>query len=150
MRVHASQVVLFGLQHLNLPRSGPPVRGHLNAPVSAQVVGRERRWGHHQFLLCSCKDHFSAFRSSQRPHVNDIICGTNDSILVLYDHNGIAQVAQAIEHFDQPFCIVRVEANAGLVQNIGAAHKAAAQTGAQLNALAFSATQSGEARFRER
>ena len=75
-----------------------------------------------------------------------MVCSPNDRVLVLDHHHGIAQVTQTIEHLDEPFGIEGVQANAGLVQNVCAAHQAAAQAGAQLNALAFAATQGGRSR----
>src|SRR6476660_8618947 len=76
-----------------------------------------------------------------RADVEDVVSGP-DGVLVMFDHNHrVAEVAQALEGFEQPRIVPLVQADARFVENI----KHAGQTGADLrgepDALTFAAGQ---------
>ena len=75
--------------------------------------------------------------------VDDVVRGADDGLFVLHDHNGVAEVAKTVEDADEPVGVVGMEADAGLVEDIGAAHQAAAKARAELDALALAPTQGG-------
>ena len=58
---------------------------------------------------------------------------------MFHHYNRIAEVAQLFQHTDEPLCIPAMQTDAWLVKDIKTAHKAAAQAGGQIDALAFSA-----------
>ena len=51
------------------------------------------------------------------------------------DHHSIAHIAQAQQRIQQRLVIARVQADTGLVEDIGHAHQAAAQLAGQADAL---------------
>ena len=58
---------------------------------------------------------------------------------MFHHNNRIAEVAQLFQYTDETLCVTAVQTDAWLVKNVQASHKAAAQTGGQIDALAFSA-----------
>ena len=65
---------------------------------------------------------------------------------MLDNHDGVAQVAQLLEHLDEAVSVARVEAYGGLVEDVHAAHQRAAKRGGQVDALALAAAETvGEA-----
>ncbi len=78
-----------------------------------------------------------------RSDVDDPV-GRADGVLVVFDHDqGVAEVAQRDEGFDQAAVVALVQADAGLVEHVEHAGEAGADLGGQADALGLSAGQGG-------
>jgi hypothetical protein len=82
--------------------------------------------------------------------VDDIV-GGQDRVLVMLDHDhGVAEVAQALQRFEQAGVVALVQADRGLVEHIEHAGEARADLRGEPDALALAAGQrAGIARERE-
>ena len=68
--------------------------------------------------------------------------GGADGVLVVLDHDhGVAEIAQALERFDQPVVVALVQADRGLVEHVEHARQAAADLAGEADALALAAAQ---------
>ena len=76
-------------------------------------------------------------------HVDHIVSGQDRFLVVLDDEDGIAEVAQAAEAFQQAGVVALVQADGGLVEDIEDAGQARADLGGQADALALAAGQGG-------
>ena len=85
----------------------------------------------------SGEDHLAAVRSGHRSHVDDVVRGLHHLLIMLHHDHGVTQIAQLFQHLDQLQRVARVQADAGLVQDVHAAHQAAAERGGQIDALCF-------------
>ena len=79
------------------------------------------------------------------------VVGGADRVLVMLDHDdGVAEVAQALQGFEQARVVALVQADRGLVQHIEHAGQAGADLRGQPDALALAAGQgAGGARQRQ-
>jgi hypothetical protein len=89
----------------------------------------------------AAEDHLAAEAAGHRAHVDDVVRGAHHFLIMLHHDHGIAQVAQLLQHVDQALGIAGVQADAGLVQDVHAAHQAAAQGGGQVDALGLAAAE---------
>ena len=64
-------------------------------------------------------------------------------LVVLHDHHGVAQVAQALQRGDEPLVVALVQPDGGLVQNVEHAHEPGADLGGQPDALGLAAGERG-------
>ena len=72
----------------------------------------------------------------------DHVVGGADRVLVMLDHDHrVAEVAQALERFEQPVVVALVEADAGLVEHVEHARQPAADLAGEADALALAARQ---------
>ena len=141
--VDALEVVLLGVEHHHLPNAGPPVDGNRNAPAAIEVVRSERSGRFEQGREVAGEDDMPTFTACLGTEVHDMVCGADDGFFVLHDDNRVAQVPESSEDFDEPVGVVRVEADAGLIQDIRAAHQAAAEARAELDPLALAPAEGG-------
>ena len=79
------------------------------------------------------------------------VIGGADGVLVVLDHDhGVAEVAQALEGFEQARVVALVQADRGLVEHVEHAGEAGADLRGEPNALALAAGQrAGGARQRQ-
>src|SRR4029078_1237998 len=83
----------------------------------------------------------ATMNARRRADVEDVVGGT-DGVLVVLDHNHrVAEVAQALEGFEQPRIVALVQADAGFVENIKHAGKTGPDLRGEPDALAFAAGQ---------
>ena len=83
---------------------------------------------------------FAAFGA----HVDDVVGVADDVEVVLDDDDGVAEVGEAVEDFEELADVVEVEAGGGLVEEIeGAAGLALAELAGELHALGFAAGERG-------
>ena len=80
-----------------------------------------------------------------RPHLDDVIGGANRVLVVLDDDDGVADVAQALERRDHLDVVLRVQADARLVEHVEHAHQARADLRRQPDALRLAARQRARA-----
>ena len=73
--------------------------------------------------------------------VHQPVSGAHGVLVVFHHQHGIAEVAQALKGLNQPGVITLVQADAGLVEHVKAAHQAAPDLGGQADALGFATGQ---------
>jgi len=137
--------VLLGLIDRQLTDALAPGFRNIDAQVSPEVSCGQGRVGSHEVLQPSGKNHVATFRPRHGTQIEDVVGCADDGFLMLHHDHGVSHIPQPGQDLDQPLRIVGVKSDARLVQYIGAAHEAAAQARAQLNALAFPATEGGAA-----
>ena len=70
----------------------------------------------------------------------DHVVGMADGVLVMLHHDHrVAEIAQALERFQQPVVVALVEADAGLIQHVEHAGQARADLAGEADALALAA-----------
>ena len=74
-----------------------------------------------------------------RTHLDDVIGGADRVLVVLDDDHRVADVAQALERGDHLDVVLRVQADARLVEHVEHAHQAGADLRRQPDALRFAA-----------
>ena len=83
---------------------------------------------------------FAAFGA----HVEDVVGVADDVEVVLDDDDGVAEVGEAVEDFEELADVVEVEAGGGLVEEVeGAAGLALGELAGELHALGFAAGEGG-------
>ena len=60
-----------------------------------------------------------------------MVSGPHDVFVVLNDDNGVAEIAELLEDANEALGVLRVEADARFVKDVGAPDQAAAEAGAQ-------------------
>ena len=63
-------------------------------------------------------DDFSAMNASARPDVYDMVGGEDGFFVMLDDDDGISEVAQMTEAFEESLIIAGMEADGGFVKHI--------------------------------
>ena len=133
--------MLLGVAHGQGVEAGPVVLGNGNAAGAVEVVGRERAGRGKEGIQTAGEHDLTAFTARLGTEVDHVVRRADDGLFVLDDHDGVAEVAESREHADEAVGVVGVKSDARLVQDIGATDKAAAEAGAQLDALAFASTE---------
>ena len=140
--VDVLQVVLAGADHFHGILPAPLLRRDGNLPRARQIVERQRTGAVAQPVGdLALEDHAAAVLAGQRPDVDELVGRLDDVAVVFHHDDGVAQVAQAFEHADQPLRVAFVQADAGLVENVHRAHQVVAQAADQVDALAFAAAE---------
>ena len=73
------------------------------------------------------------------PDVEHVVGGADGVLVVLDDDDGVAEVAQALEGFEQPRVVALVQADRGLVEHVEHAGQPRADLRGEANALALAA-----------
>src|SRR5215472_3641448 len=81
--------------------------------------------------------------SGARSKIDDIVGGLNRIGVVLHDENCIAQVAQRFQNVNKALRVARMKADGRLVEDVEGAHQMRTERCCKLDALRFSAGQSG-------
>ena len=61
---------------------------------------------------------FTTQSSCIRSHVDEVVCGPHDLLVVLHDDHRVAQRLQFFQYVDQTVRIATVQSDAGLVEDI--------------------------------
>ena len=88
-----------------------------------------------EVLDLAFKHDFAAKGTCHRPDVDDVVGGTDDLLVVFHHDDGIADVAQAFQHLDELLGVAGMQADTGLVQDIGGADQTAAQRSREVDTL---------------
>ena len=73
--------------------------------------------------------------------VNNPVCRPNHTGFVLDNDNGVAQVTQVFQDFDQPAGVARVQTDARFVEDIQCVDEPSAQARRQIHAFGFATGQ---------
>jgi len=115
----------------------PPLRD-FDPPAAGEILTGQGL-GSRNSLTAERRTPPAALKAGSRPHVDDMIGGANDVLVVLYDQDGVAQVSELQQCFKQARRVARVQADAGFVQDVQHARQLGPDLGGQPDALAFSA-----------
>ena len=70
-----------------------------------------------------------------------MVSGPHDVFVVFNDDNGVAEIAELLQDANEALGVLRVEADAWFVEDVGTSDQAAAKARAQRDALRFPAAQ---------
>ena len=110
---------------------------------SAQVAAGERCGRGHDLLRRALRDDVAAEAASAGAEIEHIIGMADGFFIVLDDQDGIAQVAEFFQSFNQAVVVALMEADGGLVEDVENAAQARANLRGEANALAFAAGKRG-------
>ena len=102
---------------------------------SSQPITRRR----FDFLRLARGKHQATGGTRAGAHVDDMIGGADDFLVVFHHHHRVAKVAQAGEGADQAGGIGGMEADAGLVEHVDHAGEAGTELGGEADALGLAA-----------
>ena len=106
---------------------------------AVEVGGGERVLGLEHLLERAFGHHLAAMDARAGAEIDDVVGGA-DRVLVMLDHDHrVAEIAQALECFEQPVVVALVEADAGLVEHVEHARQPAADLAGEADALALPA-----------
>src|SRR3954470_679385 len=88
-------------------------------------------------LRRSVSDKFAPILPCSRTNIGYNICGKHHLAIMLDDDNGIAEIAQMLERFNQPVIITLVKPDTWLIENIEHSDKLSADLRCESNALRF-------------
>ena len=110
---------------------------------TGEISARERFGAGHDVGRRALGDDVSAEAAGAGAEVEHIV-GVADGFFVVFDdEDGVAEIAQADEGFDEAGIVALVEADGGFVEHIEDSAKARADLRCEANALAFSAGEGG-------
>ena len=142
--VHALEVVFVGARQFQ-PVGAELARELIRVvQVTIEVGGSQRRVVGVQTFPRGCiagENHFAAQAPRTRSKVHEVVSGPHDVFVVFNDDNGVAEIAELLEDANEAFGVLRVEADARFVKDVGATDQAAAEAGAQRDALRFAAAE---------
>src|SRR5262252_1569249 len=108
---------------------------------SRQVLTRQRSLAREQIVEASLYDDLPAVDTRSRSHLDDVIRGTNRVLVVLDHDDRVADVAEPFERADHLHVVLRVEADARLVEDVEHAHQTRSDLGRQADPLRLAARQ---------
>ena len=127
-----------------------PQRRNGNAQFAVEITRGERVRRIQEMLARAAKKQLAAQFAGARSEVEHVIGGGDGFGIVLDDEDGVSQIAQAFENFDQPVRIARMQADGRLIEHVERADQLRAQRRGQLDALRLAAgKRGGEAIERE-
>jgi len=94
-------------------------------------------------LWLALRDEITAGIARAGSEVDDEIGAADGVFIVLDDEDGVAEIAQAFERAEEALVVARVEADAGLVENVENSAEARADLRGQADALGFTAGERG-------
>ena len=136
------QVVLARAAHgQRLAVALAPLLRHGDRPLAREELPGRRRLALEHVGDRALHDHGAAVHAGTRAHLDDVIGGADGVFVVLDDDHGVADVAQALERRDHLDVVLRVQADARLVEHVEHAHQPRADLRGQPDALRFAAGQ---------
>jgi hypothetical protein len=115
--------------------------GHLDAQHVREVAAGQRIGVVGHLLRRALGHHAAAVHTGARAHVHHVVGGADHVLVVLHHQHAVAQVAQVLQGADEAFVVALVQADAGLVQHVHHALRAAADLAGQADALRLAAAE---------
>src|SRR5262249_13530076 len=116
-----------------------PYFGDGDAAPPREVRAGQRRRRALDLLGRAAGDDAAAVDAGARSHVDDVVGGADDLLVVLDDEDGVPHVAQALQRFEEARVVARVEANRRLVEAVEDAHQRRADLRRQPDGLGLTA-----------
>ena len=124
------------------PACGCPSRlGHRDLHPAAQVSAGDGILIFHDILGSARCHHLAAVLPGPRPDIHNIIRRPHGVLVMLHHQNGVSQIPQMLQRVQQLVVVPLMQADAGLIQNIGNPHQAGTDLGCQPDPLGFPAGQ---------
>ena len=101
------------------------------------------RWSRSKASRGPAKEQLAAVFAGAGPEIENVIGGQHGVGIVLDDEDRVAQIAQALQDFDQPMRVARMQSDRRLVEHVQRAHQMRAERSGQLDALRFAAGERG-------
>ena len=117
-----------------------PLRRRDRALAGEELSGR-RRLAREHVVERALHDDPAAVHAGARPHLDEVVGGANGVLVVLDDDHRVADVAQALERRDHLHVVLRVQADARLVEHVEHAHQPRADLRRQPDPLRLAARQ---------
>ena len=95
-----------------------PDLGHADGAFPGEELSGERLGIRHHFGDRARRDNLPATGPGVRTEIDEIIGGANGVFIVLNDDDGVAEIAQFAEGFEQPLVVALMEADARLIENV--------------------------------
>ncbi len=113
----------------------------LDLAAAGEVIGGQRILARQHVGQRALRDDLAPVDARAGAEIDHVIGGA-DRILVMLDHDHrVAEIAQALQCFQQPVVVALVEADAGLVEDVEHAAQSAADLAGEADALALAAAQ---------
>ena len=141
LHVDVLQVVLFCAPDRKPAGGLPALLRHRDLQLPGQILPRDAAFALFKILRRALGDDLPAVFPGPRADIHDPVGGPHGVLVVLHHDHGIPQVPQVLQGSQQLVVVPLVEADAGLVQDIGDAHQARPDLGRQPDALGFTAGQ---------
>ena len=90
---------------------------HLDLHLAIEVL-RGKRVGAQHLLGGAHEDDLATPTACIRPEVDDVVGSHHHILVVLYDDDGVAYIAERLEGVDEALVVALVETDAGLIQDI--------------------------------
>src|SRR5699024_2130757 len=116
-----------------------PVLGNRDAFLSVQILAREGIVAGPKLVDRSGNDDLSPVFSGSRTDIHNPVAGSDGVLVMLDDDQGIAQIAETHQCFQEPMIIALVQADRGLVQNVQNTDQSGTDLGSQSDSLCLAA-----------
>ena len=110
----------------------------LHTPRSIQVLCSQRI-ALQEFGGGALEDHFTALATGTGPNVDDPDGAAHHVLIMFYDDDGVAQVAQFLEGTDEAFVVALVETDGWLVEDVEHVDELGTDLRGETDALALTA-----------
>ena len=139
--VDAVQVVAGGLQHAQAFAPAPAFGRHRNPPLAGQVLAGEGRGGALDVRRRAGRHHPAAVDTGAGAQIDHVVGAADGALVVFHHHHRVAQIAQALERAQQARVVALMQADRGLVEDVGDADQPGADLAGQADALRLAAGQ---------
>ena len=144
--VDVLQVVLARAAHdERLAVALAALRRHRDRALAREELPGRRRLAREHVVERALHHDLAAVHAGPRAHLDDVVGGADRVLVVLDDDHGVADVAQALERRDHLDVVLRVQADARLVEHVEHAHQAGADLRRQPDALRLAARERARA-----
>src|ERR1700678_729961 len=117
--------------------------GNKNLQLAAEIASRQRMGVLQHLLACAGENQFSAVFAGAGAEVHDVVGGHDSVGIVFDDQQGVTEIAQSFQDFDQAVRVARMQPNRGLIKNVERADEARTERGGELDTLRFAAGKRG-------
>ena len=118
-----------------------PQARNFDAPLAGQILAGQRLGRVADIVGRALRDHAAAVLAGTETDVDDVIGVLDRILIVLDDDDGVADVAQALECFEQSRVVALMQADRRLVEHVHDAGQSRADLACETNALRFAAGQ---------
>ena len=107
--------------------------------LAGEILPGGRRLARQHVVDDTLHHHLAAMHARAGPHLHDVVGGANGVLVMLHHDHRVADVAQALQRRDHLHVVLRVQADARLVEHVEHAHQARTDLRGQAYALRLAA-----------
>ena len=115
----------------------PPLLRDIDLLCTDEILAREGFFVLLDLLRVSLSNDMAAVHPGPGSHVDDVLCGPDHVLVVLYHENRVPEIPEGPEGFDQLPVVPLVEPDRGFVEDIEDAHQVRADLGGEPDPLGF-------------